>query len=554
MKSTSRREFLRLAGLGSIALWAGGTSALLSNCTPASASPAGPISILPLAQDDMWRTSAQDGEREPDVEIDMRAVPAQVPVLSGRETSVWTYQAELLKGEPGNLQALPDTYLGPVIRLRRGQRVRVRFTNDLPQETIIHWHGLHVPAAMDGHPRFAVGPGQSYLYEFDVLNRAGTYWYHPHPHGLTGEQVYYGLAGLFLISDEEEDAAGLPVGEYDLPLVLQDRVFDNDNQLIYLPNGMMDRMTGFLGDRILVNGRPDMRMSLATRAYRLRLLNGSSSRIYKLAWGDGTPMTVIGTDGGLLEQPVQRAYVTLAPAERIDLWLDLSDRPVGTEMVLRSLPFAGAESGLMMGGGMGRGMGGGMMGTSPSLPNGAAFPVLRLGVDRAEREILSLPGRLSTFERYRLEDAVNRGNPRNFHMIMRHMAWTINGRLFEMEAVAPDEVVRLDTLEVWDLYNKAGGMGMGMGMGLPHPIHIHGLQFQVVERQVDPRQAAAWKTVSDGYIDEGWKDVVLLMPGERARLLLKFEDHTGLFLYHCHNLEHEDMGMMRNFQVVDSAV
>ena len=462
VKTTSRREFLRLAGLGSVALWMGGASALLSNCTPASASPAGPISILPLAQDDMWRTSAQDGEREPDVEIDMRAVPAQVPVLSGRETSVWTYQAELLKGEPGNLQALPDTYLGPVIRLRRGQRVRVRFTNDLPQETIIHWHGLHVPAAMDGHPRFAVGPGQSYLYEFDVLNRAGTYWYHPHPHGLTGEQVYYGLAGLFLISDEEEDAAGLPVGEYDLPLVLQDRVFDNDNQLIYLPNGMMDRMTGFLGDRILVNGRPDMRMSLATRAYRLRLLNGSSSRIYKLAWGDGTPMTVIGTDGGLLEQPVQRAYVTLAPAERIDLWLDLSDRPVGTEMVLRSLPFAGAESGMMMGGGMSRGMGGGMMGTSLSLPNGAAFPVLRLGVDRAEKEILSLPRRLSTFERYRLEDAVNRGNPRNFHMIMRHMAWTINGRLFEMEAVAPDEVVRLDTLEVWDLYNKAGGMGMGI--------------------------------------------------------------------------------------------
>jgi FtsP/CotA-like multicopper oxidase with cupredoxin domain len=221
-------------------------------------------------------------------------------------------------------------------------------------------------------------------------------------------------------------------------------------------------------------------------------------------------------------------------------------------MELRSLPFAGAASGTMMGGGMGPGMGGGMMGSSHRLPNGAAFPVLRLGVDRAEKDLLSLPRRLSTLERYRLEDAVNRGNPRSFQMLMRHMAWTINGRLFEMEAVAPDEVVRLDTLEVWDLFNEAGGMGMGMG--LPHPIHIHGLQFQVIERQVDPRQAAAWKTVSDGYIDEGWKDVVLLMPGERARLLLKFEDHTGLFLYHCHNLEHEDMGMMRNYRVVDSTV
>jgi FtsP/CotA-like multicopper oxidase with cupredoxin domain len=195
-------------------------------------------------------------------------------------------------------------------------------------------------------------------------------------------------------------------------------------------------------------------------------------------------------------------------------------------------------------------MGGGMMGGSQALPNGAAFPVLRLSVDRQEKETLSLPQRLSTIDRYRLADAVNRDDPRTFRMMMRRMAWTINGRLFEMEAVADDEVVRLDSLEVWDLVNTAGG-GMGMGMGLPHPIHIHGLQFQVIERQVDPGQAAAWKTVSDGYVDEGWKDVVLLMPGERARVLLKFEDFDGLFLYHCHNLEHEDMGMMRNYRVVD---
>jgi FtsP/CotA-like multicopper oxidase with cupredoxin domain len=493
----------------------------------------------------------------PDIEIDLRAVQGEAPLLPGRATRVWTYQAQVLKGDPASVQMLPDTYVGPIFRLAQGQRVRIRFTNELPQETIVHWHGLHVPAVVDGHPRFAVGPGQSYLYEFEVRNRAGTYWFHPHPHGLTGGQVYYGLAGLFLISDEEEDAAGLPTGEYDLPLVIQDRTFDNSNQLVYRPNGMMDSMMGFVGDRILVNGRPDQRLSLATRAYRLRLLNGSNSRIYKLAWDDGTPMTVIGTDGGLLERPVEKAYVTLAPAERLDLWLDLSGRPVGTEMTLQSLPFAGAESGGMMGGGMGRGMGGGMgggmMDGDQTLPNGVSFPVLVLAVEQAEVETRSLPQRLSTIDRYRLEEAVNRKNPRTFRMMMRRMAWTINGRVFEMEGVASDEVVRLNTLEVWDLVNEAGG-GAGMGMALPHPIHIHGLQFQVIERQVDPRQAAAWQTVSDGYVDEGWKDVVLLMPGERARVLLKFEDYAGLFLYHCHNLEHEDMGMMRNYRVEGDAV
>jgi FtsP/CotA-like multicopper oxidase with cupredoxin domain len=390
---------------------------------------------------------------------------------------------------------------------------------------------------MDGHPRLVIPRGATYVYEFEVRNRAGTYWYHPHPHGMTGPQVYGGLAGLFLVSDDEEKAAGLPAGEYDIPLVIQDRAFDNRNQLIYLSGHRMEQMTGFLGDWILVNGNPDFILPAATRAYRLRLLNGSNSRIYKLAWQDGSPLTVIGTDGGLLETPAQRDYVMLGPAERIELWVDFSRYPVGSETALISLPF---EGGMLGGGRMGRGM----MGPGAALPNGAGFPIFKVRVNRREKASPALPKRLSTINRYRAADAVNAGHPKRFNLEMRHMAWTINGRLFRMDQVDQDEKVRLDSLEIWEFINEGSGMGMMGGMNMPHPLHLHGKQFQVLERR---------GVVHDGYVDEGWKDTVLLMPGERIRILVRFGDYPGLFLYHCHNLEHEDMGMMRNYLIEDSA-
>ena len=155
----------------------------------------------------------------------------------------------------------------------------------------------------------------------------------------TGPQAYYGLAGLFIVTDEEEQSADLPSGDYDLPLVLQDRTFDADNQLVYASGGMMDNMMGFLGNQMVVNGRVDQTLSVATRPYRLRLLNGSNSRIYKLAWSDNTPITVIATDGGLLAQPVERPYVMLAPGQRLELWVDFGRYSLGSEPILQSLPF-----------------------------------------------------------------------------------------------------------------------------------------------------------------------------------------------------------------------
>ena len=559
-KTINRREFLRGAGAASAML-----------LTP-------PFALLPSAT-----RTAQAGAHSgpaPDVEILLTATKGEAPVLSGRSTAVWTYRGKVLKGEAGSVQPISGSYLGPIIRVRKGQRVRIHFENALAEASNIHWHGLHVPDDMDGHPRHTAAPGKRYVYEFEIKDRAGTYWFHPHPHGRTGHQVYFGLAGLFIVSDEEEQAAQLPAGEYDVPLILQDRSFDEENRLVFLSDGqagrgmrrggmmgggmmgggmmgggmmdMMTRMMGFLGDRILVNGRPEATLSVATRPYRFRLLNGSNARIFKLAWDDGSPLTVIGTDGGLLEAPVQRSYVTLAPGERLELWADFSRHAVGTELTMRSLPFAGdmAMGGGMMGGGMMGGgmMGGGMMGTmgNQKLPNGAAFPVFKVRVERREKAPGALPKRLSTIVRHRAEDAVNFRRPRVFNITMGMMQWGVNGRSFEMEGVADDEIVRLNTLEIWEFTNDASTGMMGM---MAHPMHIHGLQFQILERGVKPALAEAVNSVSAGYVNEGWKDEVFLMPGERAKVLLAFNDFRGLFPYHCHMLEHGDTGLMRNFRV-----
>ena len=484
------------------------------------------------------KTKAPCSETEfvPDLDISLESLPGKLSLFPGKPTEVWRYRATVIKGDKNRVIELPRSYLGPIIKVHQGEKVRIRFTNSIPEKSIIHWHGLHVPAIMDGHPRYVVEQGQSYLYEFEVNNRAGTYWYHPHPHGRTGPQVYKGLAGLFLVSDEQEQSIGLPDGEYDVPLVIQDRTFDRENQLVYTSGHRMEQMTGFLGDLIFVNGLPDFTLPVSTTAYRLRLLNGSNSRIYKLAWKDGRPLTIIGTDGGLLEKPVSRRYVFLAPGERIELWAKFSNSPVGYETDLISLPFdAGEFGGTRRGRGM---MMGGRMGQNQNLPNGAGFSVFNIKVTKQVIKKQTLPENLSKISPIQQDKAVNLLHPRQFYITARHMQWSINGRVFQMEDVADDEIVQLGSKEIWEFNNTGGGM-MHM-MNMPHPIHLHGKQFRIIERS---------GVKHEGYVDEGWKDTVLLMPGERIRILVDFDDYPGLFLYHCHNLEHEDMGMMRNYFV-----
>jgi suppressor of ftsI len=496
-----------------------------------------------------------------DVEIELTQRATEVAIFNGPKTNIWKVSGKVLKGADAVVTNSPDTYLAPTLHLQKGQKVRIILNNHCPAQSILHWHGLHVPANMDGNPMYAINSGESFVYEFEVRNRAGTYWYHAHTHGVTARQVYSGLAGLFIVSDAQEQALDLPRGEFDIPLAIQDRRFDADNQLRYRVS-MMQKMQGFLGDQLLINGQPDFVLDVATRSYRLRLLNGSNSRIYKLAWDDDSAITVIGVDGGLLAQPVHVPYLMLAPGERRELWVDFSDKALNTELTLRSKPFETASHGMMdgmgrggmgmMGGRMGMGMMGGGMGmdASAKLPLGGDYPVLKVRVSKKATSTQALPKQLSSIKALQVTDAANASQPRRFSLSMQHMSALLNGRSYAMDDVRPDEIMPLNTVQLIEFDNGyTGEHGIGMHMAMPHPMHMHGEQFQVVKREIKERTQSAYASVSGGLIDSGWHDTVLVMPGEKVTILKPFNDYAGLFMVHCHNLEHEDLGMMRDLLV-----
>lgn len=515
---------------------------------------------------------------KPDVEIEFTSRIAEVPILAGAHTSVFKYDGKVLKGPETALKTMPG-YLGPILNLAHGQKVRIFFYNKLPEPSIMHWHGMHVPQKMDGHPMYAIEQGERYVYEFEVKNPAGTNWYHAHTHEMTATQVYRGQTGLITITDEQEQKLGLPDGEYDIPLTIQDRRFTAGNQLQYI-FGMRERMTGFLGDTILVNGQASSVIPVKTRAYRLRVFNGSNSRIYKLGWDDGTPLTAIGTDGGLLEAPETLPYIMLAPAERVELWVDFSGRKLGTDLMLRSLEYDVSHMGGMGGGmGHGSGMGGGMSGRrmgremghggghgmgagmrGPAL--GESFPVARFHIAQKVSDSPKLPQSLVKMRKLTERDISNPERIVPIAASMGHMSPQLNGRSFEMDEVMDMEKIPVNTIQMIRISNAHGSMedgmggmggrgmgGMGMMMSMPHPIHLHGQQFRVVSRTLMDQDNSSYATVRDGFINSGLKDTVLIMPGEEIDIINPFEDYTGLFLYHCHNLEHEDLGMMRNFHV-----
>jgi len=480
---------------------------------------------------------------DPDVSLRLVAAPSRARIFAGPETPVLRFSGEVLSGRRDALTA-SGNYLGPTLELRRGERVRIVLENRLTEPTIVHWHGMLVPEAADGHPRFAIAPGERYVYQFTVRNPAGTYLYHPHPHGRTGHQVYHGLAGLLIVREPAERDAGLPAGAFELPLVIQDRRVASGNRLAF-KRTMMDDMNGVLGDTVLVNGRPDAAFEVAPRTYRLRLANVSNARVYKLAWSDGRPLTVIGTDNGLLsaaDGPLERPYVVLAPFERIELLEDFGRRRAGAELALVSRAFAvgggmmggGMMGGGMMGGGGSRGMGGmmgGMMGDGAQQGDElvvARFAVAGGSTSRAE------PLRLPVVPPARESDpALELQTELSF----QHMRGLLNGRRFEMSGVADDERLPLGRPVLWTFSNPATQM-----MAMPHPMHIHGVRFRVVERSGG---RGAGRDLAEGIVDAGFKDTFLILPGERVRVRLTLTE-PGLFMYHCHNLEHEDGGMMRN--------
>ena len=426
--------------------------------------------------------------------------------------------------------ALPS----PTIRMRQGETARIELVNRLPEQTILHWHGLAVPYEADGHPRWQIDPGETYTYDFRILNRAGTYWYHPHTHMRTAAQTYMGMGGLLIVEDEDESSYALPRDEHEIPLIVQDKRLGGSLSLGYGLGMGPDMMMGYLGDTAFGNGVANPTVDVRRAPYRLRILNGSNARILDLGLSSGQPMTLIGSDGGLLGAPVPVDRVMLGPAERADVVVDFASRRPGERIMLRSLPFQipGMMMGMGMGRGgpMGRGMGRGMMTGGGGLPQGTGMDLLELVVQEGPAE--SGPPLPTRFSEVPSRGEVTADTPRRtFRFNSMMMNHTINGLTFDMSRV--DARVRRNQTEVWTFANDSE---------LPHPVHVHAGQFRVLSRNGGRNRLMPWET--------GLKDTVLTLPGERVEVAVRFV-YPGTFLLHCHNLEHEDMGMMINYEVTE---
>jgi len=473
--------------------------------------------------------------------LTLRAAPLPAGVLSGSGLSAG-YLARYQGRE----------YVNPMLVLQPGQRVRVELDNGLDQATIVHWHGLAVDTRNDGAGLSLAAPGARYAYDFEVRNRGALYWYHPHPHGLTAGQAYRGLFGAFEISDDDEQklraALDLVPGKSEIPLLLQDRR-GNDYDA-----STSDQMHGYLGDKVYVNGTACPYLDVATRLYRFRILNASNARTYRLGWrtaaGTPLPFTLIGNDGGLLPAPQPCSEAFLATAERLDLLLDLSDLALGETVTLDTrafdpmhmemgAPAPDAMDHAAMDHGAGAAPAGAMdhaaMHHGGSFPEGAQRTLLQLRVREKIRYAATIPARLSTPQPIVTSDAADRP----FRLGFAKGKWRINDRVFVM-GETPIEVKR-NTVETWLLRNYFNSM--------PHAMHLHGFAFEVLARETSPEQIAALKIDERGRLatDLGRKDTVLIWPGESIRIAIDFRcpfPGEQTYMFHCHNLEHEDGGMM----------
>jgi FtsP/CotA-like multicopper oxidase with cupredoxin domain len=392
---------------------------------------------------------------------------------------------------------------GPLIEAQEGDRVTLAFENRVPdQASTIHWHGMPVPADQDGNPMDAVEAGSGRTYSFVLPEgSAGTYWYHPHPHETTAEQVYRGLAGSFVVRSRTDP---IPAAYGDTPLFLTDLRLAADGSMP--ASTSLDMMNGRVGDHVLVNGRkkPVLAVGLGSRR-RFRLFNAMNARFLRLAF-DNAAMTVIGTEGGLLEAPVAVEEILLSPGERLEIVVAF-DRPGGA--ALRTLDY---DRGWM----------------GPGQPDDAGMTLMSVDVDRTREEPMPpLPAALrvlpplgdpATRRRFVLSEAMTQESDGI------GMSFFINGATFDMSRV--DIVSKVGQVELWEIVNQAD---------MDHPFHVHGTQFEVVEREQGGR-------VSKPDF-RALKDTINVARGETVRILLR-QNLPGLRMYHCHILEHEQLGMM----------
>jgi blue copper oxidase len=429
-------------------------------------------------------------------------------------------------GRPAATLGYSGPILGPTLRMRRGDDVAVEIENRMDADTIVHWHGFLIPSERDGAPHDRIATGGTWRRVLPIDQAETTAWYHPHPYRDTARQIYSGLAGLVLIEDGTGARLGLPraYGVDDLPLILQDRLIDDDGDLVY-PDTPMTVMQGARGNTIIVNGAiaPVARVPLGL--VRLRLLNASNARNLDLAFGDGRAFHVIASDGGYLAEPVPMTRLLVAPAERFEILVDFSDGR-GAVLETGADPFP-PMMGMMMRGAQSDAAN--IMRFAPDRGLRAAGP----GVPPALADVPALP---STDQLPRRRFVLNdmgmmgggMGGMMGGGMMGRGRAGGlgINGRPFDMQRI--DAEIPLGASEVWEV--ESGTMA--------HPFHVHGVHFRILSLDGGPPPPHL----------QGWKDTVLVP--RSAELLIRFTQPASRahpFMFHCHILEHEDAGMMGQY-------
>ncbi|KQM83284.1 multicopper oxidase family protein [Agromyces sp. Leaf222] len=450
-------------------------------------------------------------------EVDFDA-PLAIPPLAESHLDADGTRVFALDAQAGSTEFAPGatsatwgfngSFLGPTLVADRGERVRVDVTNSLDEATTVHWHGMHLPAAMDGGPHQMIEPGGSFSPEWVVDQPAATLWYHPHPHGETESHVTKGLAGMFLLHDEAERALGLPgaYGVDDIPVIVQDAGFSADGVREDAQRGY----AGGLGDELLVNGTRGPFLEVGTELVRLRLLNASPARTYAFTWSDARPVELIATDGGLLEASVALDHVRLSPGERAEVLLRVAP---GERVVLQSRMTAETA---------------GLEPVVASMNGGAdAFDVLEV---RAADELAPAASVASKLAEITDFDEADVATTRTFEL---GDSFEINGEAMDMGRI--DETVTVGTLERWVVENSNA---------VPHSFHVHDVQFRIasIDGEAPPPELA------------GWKDTIFTEPETTYELLMRFDDYADPgtpYMYHCHLLWHEDQGMMGQFAVVE---
>lgn len=485
--NVSRRDFLRTAGLGV-------AGAALTRMVPG-------VNAVAAAQEPRFPTPVEVGERLADgtVRIALEAAEGKVPV-AGRFARLWTYNGQ---------------FPGPTLRLREGERVELELTNRLAEPTNFHFHGLHISPTGQGDNVFRhVSPGETALYAFMVpQGSAGTYWYHPHVHKAVSKQLFHGLAGAIVV-EGAADAALREIPEQ--LLVLKDLEFQANGRIP--DHTKTDWMMGREGSLLTVNGAERPRLQVLGGAVRLRLLNASNARYFRLHLPNAV-LQVTATDGGSVGTPYEVDELLLAPGERYEV---VAQFPGRGRYALQTLPYNRAPEEMDLGMGDEGGMAG-MAGMNPA-PDEAAERLLQFEVDRAGR--FEVPQTLTAVPTLRAEDATVR---RRIVLSedMAQLKFYIDGKLFDPERT--DFAPQLNTVEHWEFVNESG---------MDHPMHLHVHPFQVYARGGVRELRAVWK------------DVVNVPAKGSVELLVPFTDFSGKTVMHCHIVEHEDFGMM---SVVDVA-